>query len=102
MTNFTDEIRQTVTPHKFGGDKMAAALYLLANESGQDEETGNVDWDFWVGRFGRRLLFEDSNGFVWVQKFQNEDEAKGYFADIEADYSGQSQTYESETSHGSR
>lgn len=93
MTAFTDEIRDTVSPHKFGGDKMAAALWLLSLESGQDEETRDAcDWLCWVARFGRRLLVVDSPGFVYCWKYKTEAEAVEEFDAIDNDYNREETT----------
>lgn len=86
MTQFTDEVRETVSPHKFGGSRKAAALWLSSMESGQDEETGSVDFGVWVGRFGRHLLCEDSQGFVWVESFKTLSSAVAKFEDIDREY----------------
>lgn len=76
MTTFTDEIRETVSPHKFGGDRRAAMLWLLMLESGQDDETGDAqEWSYWVGRFGRRLLYTYDSGAVEARLCASELEA---------------------------
>ena len=88
MTTFTDEIRETVSPHKFGGDRMAAALWLLSLHGGADEETGDAcDWHFWCARLGRWLLYCGCSGFVSSERFATEDAAKIAFAEIDAEYS---------------
>jgi hypothetical protein len=87
MTSFTDEVRETVSPHKFGGDRMAAALYLLSLDSGQDEATGDaVDWEVWAARFGRRILICDGQGFVYQTAYKSEEIARKEFALIDAEY----------------
>lgn len=86
MTTFTDEVRETVSPHKFGDSRAAAALWLSSLESGQDEETGSTEWDVWVARFGRRLLCCDDQGFVWVNTFPTEHEAQAAFNKVDAEY----------------
>ena len=86
MTIFTDEVRETVSPHKFGGSRKAAALYLSSLDSGEDEQTGDVEFGLWVARFGRHLLLEDSQGFVWCESFRDEKEAELKFQDIDNEY----------------
>ena len=83
MTTFTEEVRETVSPHKFGGDRMAAALWLLMLDNGEDESTGNAtEWHFSADRFGRRILFCDSFGFVSQSTFTTEAEAVERFEEI--------------------
>lgn len=73
MTTFTDEVRETVSPHKFGGSRMAAACWLLSLDGCADEETGDAtDWQYHVARIGRRLLYTDEQGFVWVDSYDSE------------------------------
>lgn len=84
---FRDEIRETVSPHKFGGDKMAAALWLLSLDGGQDEQTGDVEWSIWAARFGRRILYCDTYGFVGQTRYATEALAIEQFRLIDDDYS---------------
>jgi hypothetical protein len=89
MTALTEQVRETVTPYKFGGNKMATALWLLSLDSGQDEETGSsTEWGYWMARFGKRLLIEDSQGFVSCEKFESEDAARAAFNESEQAYAG--------------
>jgi hypothetical protein len=79
--------RAEVSPHKFGGDPMAEYLHYLAGSSGQDCETGSAtEWHYWVAQFGKRLLFEDSQGFVWVDNYGSIAGAEDAFNEIARDY----------------
>lgn len=72
-TTLRDEARELVSPHKFGGDRMAALLYILSLDGGEDEQTGDaVDWQFHAARFGRRILYCDTQGFVWLDRYPSE------------------------------
>lgn len=85
--SFRDEIRETVSPYKFGGDKMAAALWLLSLDGGHDDETGDaIDWYYWAARFGRRILICDTQGFIYQTRYATEELAREQFALIEQDY----------------
>lgn len=73
MTAFTDEVRQTVSPHKFGGSRIAAACWLVSLDGCADEETGDAnEWQYHASRIGRRILYTDSAGFVWVDTYDSE------------------------------
>lgn len=78
MTTLRDEAREMAEGSaKFGEDPMAALLWLLSLEQGQDEEAGDAgDWHYWAARFGRRLLYCDSSGFVHVECLESEGEAR--------------------------
>jgi len=80
--------RAEVSAYKFGGDPMAEYLYRLVLDGDRgDEYTGDaVDWNVIVHRFGKRLLLNDSQGFVWVAQFDTDSEAAEVFAEIEAEY----------------
>jgi hypothetical protein len=88
VTTLRDEARETGDgSHKFGDDRMAALLWLLSLEQGQDDETGNaIDWHYWVARFGRRLLYCLSSGRVYVECLASEDEARREMERIEEQY----------------
>lgn len=79
--------RAEVSPHKFGGDPMAEYLWLLSLDGLADETTGDAcDWHYHVSRFGRRLLFCYSNGFVDVMRFDDEQEAREAFENIDGEF----------------
>lgn len=80
------EINRWTAKYKYGGDPMAEYLDMLAGDGGQDDETGEVDWQYWVAKFGKRLLFTDDRGFVWVEKYKDEVSAKGVFESIGEEY----------------
>lgn len=85
--SFRDEVRATVSPHKFGGDRMAAACWLLSMDGMADEETGDaVDWQYHAARFGRRILYTDTQGFVWVDKYADSFRAARAFEADERSY----------------
>lgn len=73
---FTDgtEIRNDDTRHKFGS-AMAEYLYGLD----PDEQGGDVQFSGWFGRFGKRILTEDSMGFVNCEKFDTPEQAQEVF-----------------------
>jgi hypothetical protein len=72
-------INRETARYKFGGDPMAEYLWELAMDGGQDDDTGEVDWVCWVVKFGKRLLFTDDRGFVWCDRYANEEEAQAAF-----------------------
>jgi hypothetical protein len=87
MTAFTDEVREIVSPHKFGGSRLAAACYLLSLDSSDDEHTGEAEWsEGYVARFGRHLMTCDSQGFVYHERFASELEAVRVFEAIDQRY----------------
>lgn len=79
--------RDDALPGKFGGSPLAEYAYILTLDGGEDEQTGSVEWRYWVARFGKRLLFEDSQGFVTLDKFHTEQEAIDAFREIDNRYS---------------
>jgi hypothetical protein len=83
----TEVSRAEVSPHKFGSDPMAEYLYVLNMDSSFDRITGDAcDWFYIVSQYGKRLLFNDSQGFVWVDRYATEAEASKVFDAIEADF----------------
>lgn len=70
--------------HKYN-DAMAEFLDTLGLDYA-DEDCGDVEWDVFVMRFGKRLLMTNDRGFVYCEKRRNEDEAKAIFVSIEKDY----------------
>ena len=67
--------RATVSPHKFLGDPMAEYVYGL---DCPDEDTSSGVGEY-LARFGRRLLFEDNQGFVTVVRHASEQIAADIF-----------------------
>ena len=58
--------------HKFA-DAMSEYLWLLSMDSGWDDQSGDVECSTgWFARFGKRLLFSDSQGFVGHDRFADE------------------------------
>lgn len=87
MTQFTDEVRDTLSPYKFGNDRRAAAMWLANLDGCEDESTGDAsEWRLWVARYGRNLCYVDDQGFVESYRFPNEAEAKQEFARIAEQY----------------
>ncbi len=86
MTTFTDEVRDLVSPHKFGGDRRAAAAYLVSLDGCCDETTGDVDWERWYCRIGRTVLTCDSQGFVDCYRHPSEEAAVTAFRAVDEDY----------------
>jgi hypothetical protein len=67
---------------------MTEYLHQLSLDSGWDESSGNVDAPTgWFARFGRRMLFEDSQGFVESGRWPTEREATEVFEALNARYS---------------
>jgi hypothetical protein len=67
-------------------DGMAEYLDATSTGGDADETTGTTEWVFHVSRFGKRLLFSDDQGFVWVEKHATEAEAIAEFEDHDAAY----------------
>ena len=87
MTAFTDDVREILSPYKFGNDRRAAAMYLANLDSCYDEATGDAsEWGLWVARYGRNLLYVQDNGFVESAKCESEQEARDRFNAIEEQY----------------
>lgn len=82
-----EEIRwvQRPFPTKYP-DGMAEYLDATSMGGGADEETGTTEWHYHVSRFGKRLLFADDQGFVWVSKYATEAAAVTDFEIIDAEY----------------
>jgi predicted transcriptional regulator len=80
-------LAETVTTrHGKYQTKLAAYLDMSANVF-PDEETGDVEYEYGhVRRFGKRLLFTDSLGFVNIDTFASEAEAIETFESIAEDY----------------
>ena len=86
-STFRDEIRETVSPYKFGGDRMAAACWLLSLDSSEDEYTGDAcDWHYYAARFGRRIMFVTPQGFVSCVRYATEEASRLEFNALEAEY----------------
>lgn len=68
------EIRNDDIRHKFG---CAMAEYLYGLDP--DEQGGDVQFSGWFGRFGKRILTEDSMGFVFCEKFETVEQAQEVF-----------------------
>ena len=67
------EIRRTDPYRRKFADAMSEYLHQLSLDSGWDEASGNVDAPTgWFARFGKRILHEDSQGFVWTENFTDE------------------------------
>lgn len=98
MTTFTDEVRETVSPHKFNGDRMAAACWLVSLDGSADEETGDAsEWHYYAARIGRRLLYTDSHGFVWVDTYNSELQAVRAFEADDRSYGEYLEAQEAES-----
>lgn len=65
--------------HKFA-DAMSEYLHQLSLDSGWDDASGNVDAPTgWFARFGKRILHEDSQGFVWQALHDTECDAIAHY-----------------------
>lgn len=82
-----DDIRETISPYKFGGSRLATMLYILSLDDCADESSGNVESPTgWFARFGRKMLYVDSQGFVYAERFATEEESRAHFDRLEFDY----------------
>ncbi len=79
MTRLSEEVRATVSPHKFGDSRRAAAAWILSGEGMADEETGDVDAGGYFARIGRTVVSCDSQGFVDATRYPSEAEARDVF-----------------------
>jgi len=64
--------------HKFDSP-LAAWVYQHYGPQDCDEDASNADFGGWVGRIGRRILVEDSRGFVSLGRWDDEDSAHQAF-----------------------
>lgn len=83
ITRAVGEITKETAKHKFGGDPVAE--YMYSNDN--DQTSGSVEWDVWFAQSGKRIVFEDDRGFVWVTKYKNEAQAIRWFELLDRDYS---------------
>lgn len=69
-------------------DRMTESeVWATIGDGFADEETGDVsEWFRWVGRVGRYLAIEDSDGFRHVAEYDTEEEAIEAFQAEEAEY----------------
>lgn len=78
---------ESTGPGKFEGNAnpgLAQAIYERSlDTSWLDDETGSVEWRYWVGLLGRFILLEDDRGFVYLEEHSSRDQARIRF-DIEA------------------
>ena len=66
---------------------IAACAHYAALDGLADESTGDsVDWFYHVDRIGKRLVFEDSRGFVTCQRYATEAEARDAFSACEDEF----------------
>lgn len=69
-------------PGKFEGESpMARYLNETFGPQDYDEDASNADFGGWVGRIGRRLVVEESQGFVTYARCDTIDDAKRAFED---------------------
>lgn len=83
ITRAVGEITKETAKGKFGGDPIAEYMYSTDNNL----ESGSVEWDIWFAQSGKRIVFEDDRGFVWVTKYGSEEEAITWFERLDSDYS---------------
>jgi len=87
MTTFTDEVRATVSPWKFGGSRRAAAAYLVSLDGCADAETGDAHvWYGWAARIGRTVLLVTDHGFVYATRYPSDEAAQAVLDLIDSDY----------------
>lgn len=77
-------MRDEYSSHK--GDPFAMFLYQRSLDgTWTDEETGDVQFAGWFGRIGRRIITEDSQGFVYCERYPTVLDAEVVFAEIAAE-----------------
>ncbi len=60
---------------------MAAVVDGIVHEGAADETTGDMDFGVFVARVGRRVVWEDSQGFVDYRRYSDDVEAGAAFAE---------------------
>lgn len=84
---FRDEVRALDHSHRFGGSRRAAIAWLASLDGCNDDEAGSSFGGYlWIARLGRRVVLEDSQGFVGCQSFRTEPESERYFAALRRNY----------------
>lgn len=103
--DFEDREAKKVAQEEFDSNhgkfenELAKKLYEVSLESGQDEEVGDSSIDTWAALFKPELaiLYEDSQGFITVDEFEDEEslmkhwemlEKELSFEDSEEDFEG--------------
>lgn len=70
---------------KFNGSGITEYCWLLALNGGADESYGDTDYGF-ANRFGKRILWGDTCGFLQLARYDTETEAKEIFAEAESSF----------------
>ena len=65
---------------------MAARVHYAVLDGWADESTGSVEWAYAIDRVGKRIVFEDDQGFVTMIRFDSEAEAQNWFAEYDSNY----------------
>lgn len=76
-------------PGKFEGNEnpaLAERIWNLTLEGQSDEETGDIEWGWYVCRLGRFIVGEDDTGFVSLAEFRTEEGAIAQFNSLDAQY----------------
>jgi hypothetical protein len=73
-------------PYDGNSDTYLAYVLDFAGPDYADEETGSTEWDGYLMRFGRVLLWSDDRGFKTAEILDNEDVAKRVFDQLDAQY----------------
>lgn len=76
------ELYDTSGPGKFEGEppltRYVYEQYAMNGDFG-DEDTANSDLGEWCSRYGKRLLWGDSQGFIYLDKYATVAEAQVKF-----------------------
>lgn len=88
LTRDGQTINRETAAHKYGGDPLAEYLDMLALDGFYaDDESGDVEAPTgWFGRFGKRLLHHDEQGFVEVVRYASASDATAAFGMLEDEY----------------
>jgi len=72
---------------KFAHDGMAEYIYdTILLDGMEDEHSGDCDFGF-ADRVGKRIIWGQTSGAVYLERYANEDEAKADFAQFDAKFS---------------
>lgn len=81
------EIRRTDPYRRKFADAMTEYLHQLSLDSSYDAASGDVDCSTgWFAIFGRRILREDSQGFVWTETFPDATAADAAYDLLNVEY----------------
>lgn len=70
---------------KFNGSGITEYVWLLSLDGMADESYGDTDYGY-AARFGKRILWSNTAGFVDLAKYRNEDEAELVYRIAETEF----------------